>query len=343
MAAEAATEMLGTPACWTTSRMAMLDGLMVQQTTAATWSSSISLWTVTTAWVGSDWSSSMIHSMGWPLISVQSPLNNSAVFRSGSPSELEFPVIENTRPMRIGVALPVPWPPWSPPEPPVPPELPVPPVLPPPEPPVPPPPPPQAVRISARIRRQTPKTFRQTVLRKGGTPLDTITGAGAQRYDGHRSGTGSASHLRAHCPAQENGLDIRGATEPPGLARQGDAPGLQDIGPVADGQNRGCVLLHQHHRQAVITHAADDVEDVGHPQRRQAQQRLIQQRHPRPGHQGPPDGQHLLLPAGQRPGRLVALLVKDREQVVNMPEVPRNGGGAGVGSAAPEPGVGAQD
>ena len=58
----------------------------------------------------------------------------------------------------------------------------------------------------------------------------------------------------------------------------------------------------------------DEREDLLHQDRREAQGRLVQQQQPGSGHERPPDGQHLLLAAGQRATLLVQALAEPREQ-----------------------------
>ena len=63
-----------------------------------------------------------------------------------------------------------------------------------------------------------------------------------------------------------------------------------------------------------------DLEHLLDHQRRQAERRLVQQQHLGPAHQRAADRHHLLLAAGQRAGRIVALLAQDREQREDLVE-----------------------
>ena len=63
--------------------------------------------------------------------------------------------------------------------------------------------------------------------------------------------------------------------------------------------------------------SAKRAEDLLHQQRRQAQRRLVKQQHPRPGHEGATQCQHLLLAAREGAGRLSHALGQDREQGVD--------------------------
>jgi len=64
-----------------------------------------------------------------------------------------------------------------------------------------------------------------------------------------------------------------------------------------------------------------DLEDVTDHQRRQPQGGLVEQQQARPGHQGPPNGQHLLLPARKGAGELPPALPEDREQVEDLLQI----------------------
>ena len=69
-------------------------------------------------------------------------------------------------------------------------------------------------------------------------------------------------------------------------------------------QGLGGVLLDEQDRRALLVDLGDDREDLGDEHRREPHRRLVEQQHPRLGHQGAPDRQHLLLAAGQRAARL---------------------------------------
>ena len=55
--------------------------------------------------------------------------------------------------------------------------------------------------------------------------------------------------------------------------------------------------------------------------RREAQRRLVEEQHPRLGHQRPADGEHLLLAARQRAALLAGALAQPREQVEDALDV----------------------
>ena len=71
-----------------------------------------------------------------------------------------------------------------------------------------------------------------------------------------------------------------------------------------------------------LVESADDVEDLPDQQRRQAQGGLIQEQQPGPGHQGPAQGQHLLLAAAQGAGRLLPALRQAGKGLINLLQVP---------------------
>ena len=80
-------------------------------------------------------------------------------------------------------------------------------------------------------------------------------------------------------------------------------------------EGRAGVLLHQQHGDALLVDGAHGLEDGTHQERSQAQRRFVQQEQARPGHEGAPDGQHLLLAAGQRARQLLLALEQAREQL----------------------------
>jgi hypothetical protein len=100
---------------------------------------------------------------------------------------------------------------------------------------------------------------------------------------------------------------------------------------VGDAQGAPCVLLDQEHREARLAQSRGQPPDLGDDLRRQPERRLIQQQHPRAGHQGPGDDEHLPLAAGQGPRRPVPGRGQDGESLVGL------GQGAGPGAAAAPP------
>ena len=83
---------------------------------------------------------------------------------------------------------------------------------------------------------------------------------------------------------------------------------------VRDVERGPCVLLHhQHGDPALLVEAADDGEDVADEDGRQAERGLVEQHDLRPRHESARDGEHLLLPAGERARGLAKPLAEDRE------------------------------
>ncbi len=83
---------------------------------------------------------------------------------------------------------------------------------------------------------------------------------------------------------------------------------------MGDLEGRAGVLLHQQDSHAALVDLLDGVEDGFDQHRRQAQRRLVQHQNARLGHQRPPDGQHLLLTAGQRAAELTLSLLQAGEE-----------------------------
>ncbi len=91
------------------------------------------------------------------------------------------------------------------------------------------------------------------------------------------------------------------------LARptQDDAPGLHDVGLVADLQGHVDVLLDQENGGALLVERDDQLEDRPRQNGAEPQGGFIDQHELRVRHDGPPDGQHLLLAAAQKTGLAV--------------------------------------
>ena len=81
---------------------------------------------------------------------------------------------------------------------------------------------------------------------------------------------------------------------------------------------------------------AQQVEDLRDDPRRQPEAGLVEQQHPRRGHQRPADDEHLPLAAGEDVGGGVAPVGERREQVVDALEVVGAHPGAAAQAAEPE-------
>ncbi len=101
---------------------------------------------------------------------------------------------------------------------------------------------------------------------------------------------------------------------------------------LGDRQRHRGVLLHQQHPGALAVDLDDEVPNLLHQQRRQPQAGLVEEQVAGVGHQGPADGQHLLLPARQIAGHRLAAVLEDREQPVHPVEVLVDRAARGVGA-----------
>ena len=84
------------------------------------------------------------------------------------------------------------------------------------------------------------------------------------------------------------------------------------------------VLLDQQDRAALALELGDGLEDPLDHEWRQPEGRLIEQEQARPAHEGPPDRQHLLLAARQRPAGLLQPLLEQREESEHHVQVGRD-------------------
>src|SRR5262249_38357020 len=96
---------------------------------------------------------------------------------------------------------------------------------------------------------------------------------------------------------------------------QDDTALLENIGAICDAQGEVRHLLDQQDGHARAPQALDNVIDLLHQQRRQAERRLIEQDEARRAHQTTRDGEHLLLAAAERARWQVLALVQDWELV----------------------------
>ena len=116
---------------------------------------------------------------------------------------------------------------------------------------------------------------------------------------------------------------------------QHDAPDLQHIAVVRRLERHVGVLLDQQHGDVLLlVEAADDGEDLLDQDRRQPQRRLVEQHQLGPGHQRPPDRQHLLLAARQEACLRALALAQDREVGIDDVEVALDVGAVAAGVGA---------
>src|SRR5215510_338158 len=85
------------------------------------------------------------------------------------------------------------------------------------------------------------------------------------------------------------------------LALHHELTGLEHVAVLREGEREHRVLLHQDDRDVERVDLPDDLADLGRHDRREAHGGLVQQEQLRPAHEGPGDGQHLLLAARERP------------------------------------------
>src|SRR5437660_6432540 len=103
-----------------------------------------------------------------------------------------------------------------------------------------------------------------------------------------------------------------------GRALEDEPATLEDAGSVRDGERLADVLLDEQYGDAVAVDRLHDLEDPAYEQRSEAERGLVEHEQPRPGHQGPADGAHLLLAAGEGPGELGAPLGERRKEGVDV-------------------------
>ena len=119
-----------------------------------------------------------------------------------------------------------------------------------------------------------------------------------------------------------------------GPALHADPPDLQQVRAVDQLEHLTHVLLDDQDRVALLADAADQVEEPEHHDGGQAHRGLVEEDQPGPRHEGPADGQHLLLAAGEAAGPLAAPLGQDREErehaVHALGEVPARRGQEGA-------------
>jgi hypothetical protein len=106
------------------------------------------------------------------------------------------------------------------------------------------------------------------------------------------------------------------------LAAHGRRRVLQNISAIGEGQRLRDVLLDEHDGQPfLLVEAADDREDLGDDEGREAERGLVEHDEARLTHQAARDREHLLLAARQRSGRLSPPLGEAREERIGALEL----------------------
>ena len=98
-----------------------------------------------------------------------------------------------------------------------------------------------------------------------------------------------------------------------GRTAEHDVSGLQYVAFVGQAERGPRILLDQQDSDAGAVDLADGLENGSHQERRQTKRWLVQKQNFGVGHQGPADGQHLLLATRQGAAKLTAPLVEARQ------------------------------
>src|SRR5215218_5027848 len=135
--------------------------------------------------------------------------------------------------------------------------------------------------------------------------------------------------LRGCSNVQISVLDGRVAAQRGARAGPDDAALLDDHVPVGEARQGVDVLVDDDDRLALALEALQAGPDLGPDERRQALRRLVEDEELRVRHQGPADGEHLLLAAGELRAEMMIALLQPREQLVDALERPARRAGAG--------------
>src|SRR5438093_2716994 len=106
-------------------------------------------------------------------------------------------------------------------------------------------------------------------------------------------------------------------------AAQHETTIFQHAGPMGKGQRPAHVLLHEKNGNAGAIDGGHRLEDLLDEDRGDAEGGLVQHEKPRLGHEGAANGTHLLLPAGERAGKLARSLAEDGEEIQHIGEALR--------------------
>jgi len=97
-----------------------------------------------------------------------------------------------------------------------------------------------------------------------------------------------------------------------------DRSHLEDVPAGRHGQGLSGILLDEQYRRTTGVDLPNHAEDRLDQERRETERGLVEQQQPRPAHEGPADGEHLLLAARHRPGLLADAFAQPRERVEHV-------------------------
>ena len=107
---------------------------------------------------------------------------------------------------------------------------------------------------------------------------------------------------------------------------QDDTARFQHVAVARNLQGQVGILFHEKDRNPLVPVDLDDLlKDLLHQQRSDTERRFIQHEEFRFAHEGPADGEHLLLAARERPGNLLLAFLQPGEDVENIFEFPPDG------------------
>src|SRR6266511_1597722 len=141
-----------------------------------------------------------------------------------------------------------------------------------------------------------------------------------------------ARHLTLVAQAEVELPDVLVLAELVGRAIHDQLADLHHVAVRGDGEGHVCVLLDQEDRHTPAVDLHQEVPGPLHGDGSEPQARLVEQQVPRVGHQGPADGEHLLLTSGQVSRHGPPALPEEREQVVDAVEPLPHPRAVGVGA-----------
>src|SRR5260370_23514327 len=139
-----------------------------------------------------------------------------------------------------------------------------------------------------------------------------------------RAGAGAGHRVDRRADAEIALGDLRLAEKTLAPAVHDDAPHLDDIGAIGDGEAHPGVLLGKQDGLSLRAQPLDQREDLRDERRREPERRLVEDEELRLDHQGAGNRQHLLLTAGEIAGDLVEPAGQDGKVAADLPDTPRN-------------------